>query len=698
MYTHGRQESRFNDAPSQTSLRRHARQPSQANPPPVPALPLSQAMSMKSNLPRPSQSATIAQNLTKTSTSSKVSSRSAVKSSRRGSLQNKSGLSLEAWQQYAERGPTPLPSQKDNPYGVYMAQTGDVKPFRAPGYGTGIPVHVGSHAASHPEETVAMSRSRPSAHQHTGSRISRFEDAMDSENQPEQPLQPAPDTSFRISRFEDAYDGPESQVSAPQSRIPPISSDGERNREKGVLAEVLFDYHGSSEIKAEGHADHLGPARRSSISRSGSQPFASVPLKNQGPSDSRVIERSDYIDRRASVSSDSKLLSRGREDYGTASDQASIRTTNTFGVHTRVRSERDDANRYGNTSLHNKGSDTLGSTQLLSLSENTPRSDAKARKSLTGVFSKGPGSVKSFATVKTSTTPAELNADKEIAITRRAKGSWSSSQTFGDRWQSPRDGRGRKTPEPLPPKVEIVSSIRDAFPVVRESIELDAARGLMPAFQMDTKSHLQSRMEGPLDHSDLRSAVKEHTLPPSAYKRGMTPEPFLEYRARKKSSASPLLAKMKSAWHLNGHQASQSADLEKIEEMLGDETGKQAPMSGLAKMKSNLNLSRFKSHKASLADIQANARNQVGHSTHDSSFTYVEGSVGDRSTISDWTLASVSSVSDGLPAPWEEAGSQGGGKRIVKRKRSAAAGILLGKVFGGKSARDKKDKRDSKGE
>jgi hypothetical protein len=582
-----------------------------------------------------------------------------------------------------------------------MAQTGDVKPFRAPGYGTGIPVHVGSQAMAHSDDPITISRSRPPAHQHTGSRISRFEDAMDSENQLEHPVQPAPNSSFRVSRFEDAYDGPESQVPALQSRIPRISSDGERNREKGVLAEVLFDYHGSSVIKTENHADRLGPARNASIPRSGSQPFASVPLKNHGPFEFGAVESSDHTDRRASVSSDSKLLSRGREDYGPASDQASIRTTNTFGVHARIRSERDDVNRYGtsmNTSLKEKGSDTLRSTQNPSVVDSTPRSDAKSRKSLTGVFSKGPGSVRSFATVKTSTTPAELHADRETTTTRRAKGSWSSSQTFGDRWQSPRNGRGTKTPEPLVPKVEIVSTIRDAFPVVRESIELDAARGLMPAFQMDNKTHLHSRMEGPLDHSGLRSAIKEHPLPPSAYKRGMTPEPFLEYRARKKSSASPLLAKMKSAWHLNGHQASQSADLEKIEEMLGDETGKQVPMSGLAKMKSNLSLSRFKSHKASLADIQANARSQVGHLTHDSSFTYVEGSVGDRSTISDWTLASVSSVSDGLPAPWEEVGSQGGGKRIVKRKKSAAAGILLGKVFGGKSARDKKDKRDSKGE
>jgi len=595
-----------------------------------------------------------------------------------------------------------LPSRKDNPYGVYMAQTGDVQPFRAPGYGTAIPAPVGSHDVPQSDDPVAISRSRQPAHQHTGSRISRFEDAMDSENQYDHPpLQPAPNISFRVSRFEDAYDGPQNELPAPQSRIPRISSNSERNREKGVLAEVLFDYHGSSSIKADSHADRAGPARNASTSRSESQPFASVPLKEHGPFDSRATEESDHTDRRASVSSDSKLLSRRKEDHGTTSDQASIRTTNTFGVHARIRSERDDVNRYGTSTsdfLSKKGSDSLKSTLNPSVLDTTPRSNAKSRKSLTGVFSKGPGSVKSFATAKTSTNPRDLIADKEIATTRRAKGSWSSSQTFGDRWHSPRDGRGTKTPEALASKVEIVNTIRDAFPVVRESIELDAARGLMPAFQMDNKSHLQSRLKGPLDHSGLRSAVKEHTLPPSAYKRGMTPEPFLEYRARKKSSASPLLAKMKSAWHLNGHQASQSADLERIEEMLGDETGKQPPMSGLAKMKSNLNLSRFKSHKASLADIQANALSQVGHLTHDSSFTYVEGSIGDRSTISDWTLASVSSVSDGLPAPWEEAGSQGGGGRIVKKKKSAAAGILLGKVFGGKSARDKKEKRDSKGQ
>ena len=339
MYTHGRQESRFNDAPSQTSLRRHVRQPSQANPPPVPALPLSQTMGLKSNLPRPSQSATTAQNLTKTSTSSKLSSRSAVKSSRRGSLQNKAGLSLEAWQQYAERGPTPLPSRKDNPYGVYMAQTGDVKPFRAPGYGTAIPAPVGSHDVPQSDDPVAISRSRQPAHQHTGSRISRFEDAMDSENQYDHPpLQPAPNISFRVSRFEDAYDGPQNELPAPQSRIPRISSNGERNREKGVLAEVLFDYHGSSSIKADSHADRAGPARNASTSRSESQPFASVPLKEHGPFNSRATEESDHTDRRASVSSDSKLLSRRKEDHGTTSDQASIRTTNTFGVQARIRS------------------------------------------------------------------------------------------------------------------------------------------------------------------------------------------------------------------------------------------------------------------------------------------------------------------------------------------------------------------------
>lgn len=278
---------------------------------------------------------------------------------------------------------------------------------------------------------------------------------------------------------------------------------------------------------------------------------------------------------------------------------------------------------------------------------------------------------------------------------RRAKGSWSSSQTFGDKWQSPGGRKLTKTPEPMPPrlpKVEIVGTIRDAFPVVRESIELDAQRGLMPAFQIEPKPLHEPKPEG--THRDLREAVQGHRLPPSAYKRGMTPEPFLEHRtenrARKKSSASPLLTKMKSAWQLNGHQASQSADLEKIEEMLTVDEKPQPPMSGLAKMKSNLNLSRFKSHKASLADIQANARQQAGHATNDS-FTYVEPSIGD---VSEWTLASVSSVSDGLPAPWEEEGSQGGGKRAIRKKRSMAPGALLGKMFGGK---DKKDKRDSKG-
>lgn len=745
MLGHGRQESRFNDAPSLNSLRGHARRPSQAPVPPLPSFTSTQVphSRFESNLPRPTfQASTLgSHNNSKTSTSSKTSSRSQqVKSSRRGSLQNKPGISLEAWQQYATKGPAPLPSRKDNPYGVYMAtgnaegQATTTKGFRAAGYGTGIPVSVqNSTSISTDRRTSTISTgssARPTSQlqaQNSDSRISRFEDALDLDR-PESRAQnlnqtqmQRPGSSFRSSRFEDAYDTFETQNQSSGgagnvSRIPRLSAEGDRNREKGILSEVLFDHNGMSDIKEEiPRTSRSAGFSKNVFQTQKTIPYGSEPLKSEFDHTIRSASAagmyrtsassSGNSDRRGSVSSESKLALYGAQDRETFSDKASIRTTNTFGVKGRIgevdvtsvmtaRTVGGSAGTYERQA--NLPVQTDKKNEREAYYQYGTEKDSKARKSLAGVFGgKGPGSVKSFGTTKTSMTAADLSMDKENYTVRRAKGSWSSSQTFGDKWQSsPRERKLTKTPESLPPKVEIVGTIRDAFPVVRESIELDAQRGLMPAFHFDPKPIQDRKQES--THRDLTAAVKSHGLPPSAYKRGMTPEPFLEQRARKKSSASPLLTKMKSAWHLNGHQTSQSADLEKIEEMLTADEKPQPPMSGLAKMKSNLNLSRFRSHKASLADIQANARQQAGHSTNDS-FTYVEPSVGDRSTISEWTLASVSSVSDGLPAPWEENGLQGGGRRVIKKKKSMAPGALLEKMFGGKPGRDKKEKRDSRG-
>ena len=718
MIAHNRNESRFNDAPSQTSLRRHARQPSQAPVPPMPTFTVLKGPRLDSNLPRPTQQPNNFSN-NKTSTSSKTSSRSAVKSSRRGSLQNKPGLSLEAWQQYATKGPAPLPSRKDNPYGVYMAPAssttgeGQHKAFRAAGYGSGIPVPVQpsdrrASTISNGSQTRPVSRLQP---QDSDSRISRFEDALDCERPESRIQQRIPESNFRVSRFEDAYDVSDPPTTAPMSRIPRLSAERDKNREKGILSEVLFDQNGMSNIKEEGSTTVRSKDRSRNVLQSVStnRPHGSEPLKGD-PTIRSASAAGNYRndrnkDRRGSVSSESKLALYSTQDREVVSDKASVRTTNTFGV--KAQSREADINSV--KIPRSDGAGTSGpreafSAQTSQISQQTGREvyyrygndqDSKARKSLAGVFGKRPPSVKSFGTIKTSTTAADLSLDKETATVRRAKGGWSSSQTFGDKWQSPRQRKPTETPEPLPPNVEIVGTIRDAFPVVRESIELDAQRGLMPAFQLDSNPLHDKKTEG--NHRDLRAAVQGHCLPPSAYKRGMTPEPFLEHRARKKSSASPLLTKMKSAWYLNGHQTSQSADLERIEEMLAPEEKPHPPMSSLAKMKSNLNLSRFKSHKASLADIQANARQQAGHGTNDR-LIYVEPSIGDRSTISEWTLASVSSVSDGLPAPWEEEGSQGGGRRAIRKKRSMAPGALLGRMFGGKPGKDRKEKRDSKGQ
>jgi hypothetical protein len=517
--------------------------------------------------------------------------------------------------------------------------------------------------------SIQLSRRPEHFRNESSGRFSRFEDAIDTpilENKPETKR-----FSYRTSRFEDALD------------LPAIEPTKVMRIEEGEEEEEVMRRNNRQSTKYE---------------------------------DSATIGRTR---RRGSVQSEKVLELEGRykaKEGNEWSDKASIRTTDTFGT-----SDKENVKNNPKRSSPVRTAPVRPETAGHPTGWTGPEparypKEAKPRKSLVGVFSKGTPSIKSVGTQKTGksyvekSTPSARDGEKEKETVRRAKGSWGPSHTFSGvgsrRAESPAPGKTLATPDSAQ-KVQIVGSIRDAFPVVRESIELDAARGLMPAFQFDAKrsqtpeSLKQAWRYEPDPSSSLRSEVKAHGLPPSAYRRGMTPEPFLQQRPVKgKTQASPMLTKMKSAWQLNGHQASQSADLERMQEILTDNKEKtHQPMSGLAKMRSNLNLSRFKSHKASLADIQANARAQASASDKaDESFTYIDtGSEGDRTTISDWTLASVSSVSEGLAAPWEDGGAQGGGKRVIRKKKSLAPGMLLEKMFGGKGVKDKKEKRDSRG-
>lgn len=707
MQAHKRKESRFHDAPSQSSLRRHARKPSQpsiTSCPTAPPVPPINHPGSKTNLGLPSQKALLELQGNKSSTSSKHSSRSALKSSRRGSLQNRPGLALETWQKYAEKGPAPLPCLKDNPYGVYTSNTTRESDgtFRASGYGAGIPV-----AQPVQWKATNFTSSTNSSNDQRSSRFSRFEDALDVGR-------PSFESSsvmnnrghnYRQSQFEDASDfhdmgRPESVVqpttSISQSLVRPPAESAAPHREKSILAELLSGPPGPTR-RSEKPAAVIRRDTDSSIISSGGK------LRDVATHDQR---------RQSGLWTETKSRPLMYQDLkkAAANDQASIRTNNTFGLMDDVSSVKtvQTTKTFGAFTYQNEAGDrshaSARDTSSASLSKSVLDSGAaaKRRKSLVGIFPKVSGSGKSSKTTKLQQHRADTSVAESDRLSRQGHHSRSTTQTPDHGRQDSRDTSDSRTVS-FVGKVQIVGSIKDAFPVVRESIELDASRGLMPAFQKDhSRSQKTSVSTSCLNDvlpktSGFAQSTRSNGLPSSAFHRGMTPEPFLEHGTSKKTSASPLLTKVRSAWNLSGHQTSQSSDLVVAEEVLNDKEEVHQPASGLARIKSNLSLSRFKSHKASLADIQANALAQ-GNTTSENSWSYVDDGAGDRSTISEWTLASVSTLSDGLAAPWEEGGRQGGGK-VVRKKKSIVSGALLGKVFGGLSSnKNKKEKRQSKGE